>query len=234
MNYPDLYKLQDKVFEALRGRYGSLYLTGGTALSRFYLHHRYSDDLDFFVNDDTSFLTLVQNIRGVLNRSFKVLTNKLIQHDTFIRIWIESEGVELKLEFVNDVPFRWNTSHTVLDIPIDNVGNILANKLTALISRDEPKDVYDIVSIAETYSFSWPDVFENAMNKAIIAEPDVAMRLTAFPPELIQKQLWLAKPFDLKKFKNHLQIVSDDFLLARENSLGKDKKNVTEAIPSTT
>ena len=234
MNYPDLYKLQDKVFEALRGRYGSLYLTGGTALSRFYLHHRYSDDLDFFVNDDTSFITQVQNILGVMNKSFKVLTNKLIQHDTFIRIWIESEGVELKLEFVNDVPFRWNTSHTVLDIPIDNVGNILANKLTALISRDEPKDVYDIVSIAETYSFSWPDVFENAMNKAIIAEPDVAMRLTAFPPELIQKQLWLAKPFDLKKFKNHLQIVSDDFLLARENSLGKDKKNVTEAIPSTT
>lgn len=234
MNYPDLYKLQDKVFEVLRGRYGSLYLTGGTALSRFYLHHRYSDDLDFFVNDDTSFITQVQNILGVMNKSFKVLTNKLIQHETFIRIWIKSEGVELKLEFVNDVPFRWNTSRMVLDIPIDNVGNILANKLTALISRDEPKDVYDIVSIAESYSFSWPDVFENAMNKAIIAEPDVAMRLTAFPPELIQTQLWLAKPFDLEKFKNHLQIVSDDFLLARENSLGKDKKHVTEAKPSIT
>ena len=24
------------------------YLTGGTALAEFYLHHRYSDDLDFF------------------------------------------------------------------------------------------------------------------------------------------------------------------------------------------
>ena len=59
MNYPELYKLQDKVFEALKGNYGSLYLTGGTALSRFYLHHRYSDDLDFFVNSDPSFVAML-------------------------------------------------------------------------------------------------------------------------------------------------------------------------------
>ena len=26
----------------------SFYLTGGTALAEFYLHHRYSEDLDFF------------------------------------------------------------------------------------------------------------------------------------------------------------------------------------------
>jgi hypothetical protein len=29
----------------------SFYLTGGTALAAFYLFHRYSDDLDFFTND---------------------------------------------------------------------------------------------------------------------------------------------------------------------------------------
>ncbi|WP_413884945.1 nucleotidyl transferase AbiEii/AbiGii toxin family protein [Candidatus Desulfatibia sp.] len=28
------------------------YLTGGTVLSRCYFHHRYSEDLDFFVNSD--------------------------------------------------------------------------------------------------------------------------------------------------------------------------------------
>ncbi len=231
MNYPGLYKLQDKVFEALKGSYGSLYLTGGTALSRFYLHHRYSDILDFFVNSDPTFVDMLQNIRGILNESFRVLTDKLIQHETFIRIWIESEGVEMKIEFVNDVPFRWNTSLKAGDIPIDNVANILANKLTALVSRDEPKDVYDIVSIAESYAFTWPDAFENALNKAIIAEPDVAMRLATFPSELIQTQRWLTEPLDLEKFKKNLQIVSDDFLLARDNSLGKDKTDITRAKP---
>ena len=231
MNYPELYKLQDKVFEALKGNYGSLYLTGGTALSRFYLNHRYSDDLDFFVNSDPSFVAMLQKIMGILNQSFNVLTDKLIQYESFIRIWIESEGVEMQIEFVNDVPFRWNISRKAGDIPVDNVANILANKLTALASRDEPKDVYDVVTIAESYSFSWPDAFEKAMNKAIIAEPDIAMRLATFPPELIQTQRWLSDSFDLDKFKNNLQIVSDDFLLARDNSLGKGKTPITRAKP---
>jgi len=33
----------------------SLFLTGGTALSRFYFHHRFSDDLDYFVNNNGHF-----------------------------------------------------------------------------------------------------------------------------------------------------------------------------------
>jgi hypothetical protein len=32
-----------------------LYLTGGTAAWRAHLNHRYSNDLDFFVNDDPAF-----------------------------------------------------------------------------------------------------------------------------------------------------------------------------------
>lgn len=31
------------------------YLTGGTALSRCFSHHRHSDDLDFFVNADEEY-----------------------------------------------------------------------------------------------------------------------------------------------------------------------------------
>ena len=31
---------------------GHFYLTGGTALSGYYLQHRISDDLDFFTEDD--------------------------------------------------------------------------------------------------------------------------------------------------------------------------------------
>ncbi|MDR0646755.1 MAG: nucleotidyl transferase AbiEii/AbiGii toxin family protein [Elusimicrobiota bacterium] len=38
-----------KVISGCKTRF---FLTGGTALSRAYLRHRYSDDLDFFVNND--------------------------------------------------------------------------------------------------------------------------------------------------------------------------------------
>lgn len=45
-----LYPLQDKVLYCIDKINTPFYLTGGTALSRCYLDHRYSDDLDFFQN----------------------------------------------------------------------------------------------------------------------------------------------------------------------------------------
>jgi hypothetical protein len=51
-----LYPLQDRVIGVLSGLETEFYLTGGTAASRGYLNHRFSDDLDFFVNDDARFI----------------------------------------------------------------------------------------------------------------------------------------------------------------------------------
>lgn len=53
-DYKKLYQLQDKVFKVLSGHFDNLYLTGGTALGRYFLNHRYSDDIDFFTNADTT------------------------------------------------------------------------------------------------------------------------------------------------------------------------------------
>lgn len=54
-DYKSLYLLQDKALEVLKGHISPFYLTGGTALGRYYLDHRFSDDLDFFVNRDPGF-----------------------------------------------------------------------------------------------------------------------------------------------------------------------------------
>ena len=50
-----LYPFQDRVIQAIRQVDTGFYLTGGTAASRGYLQHRFSDDLDYFVNDDSRF-----------------------------------------------------------------------------------------------------------------------------------------------------------------------------------
>ena len=44
----------------LRKTGNPFYLTGGTALNRYYFRCRYSDDLDFFVNNDDDFSIHVQ------------------------------------------------------------------------------------------------------------------------------------------------------------------------------
>lgn len=50
-----LYPLQDGVLRCVEECGTGFFLTGGTALSRGYYNHRYSDDLDFFVCSDARF-----------------------------------------------------------------------------------------------------------------------------------------------------------------------------------
>ncbi len=53
-----LYPFQDGIISLLKELDTAFYLTGGTALSRGYFNHRFSDDLDYFVNADPDYLLL--------------------------------------------------------------------------------------------------------------------------------------------------------------------------------
>lgn len=231
MNYQKLYRLQNLVFKEISGNYDAFYLTGGTALGRFFLNHRFSDDLDFFVNDKDDFILLVQHLKQRFDKSLSFSVSKLIQFDTFVRLWVSDNDTELKIEFVNDVPSRMGQTMLFENIPLDNPANILSNKLSAVVSRDEAKDVFDIVTLAEHYSFSWVKIFEYTIKKAIVADVDVAMRLSTFPVALLETVKWHAKPFEKEEFAKKLQVVANDFLLARDNSLGAGKVPISEAMP---
>ncbi|MBW2708388.1 MAG: nucleotidyl transferase AbiEii/AbiGii toxin family protein, partial [Deltaproteobacteria bacterium] len=50
----NLYPFQDWVLKLIMNVDDTFYLTGGTALGRYYLEHRYSEDLDLFVNRETN------------------------------------------------------------------------------------------------------------------------------------------------------------------------------------
>ena len=55
-----LYPLQDGVLKCVEECRTDFFLTGGTALSRVFYDHRYSDDLDFFVCADENFKSEVE------------------------------------------------------------------------------------------------------------------------------------------------------------------------------
>jgi hypothetical protein len=50
--FRQLYPLQDRLLRVFGAADTSFYLRGGTAASRGYLQHRFSDVLDLFVNDE--------------------------------------------------------------------------------------------------------------------------------------------------------------------------------------
>jgi hypothetical protein len=228
-DYRKLYQIQDKVLLALKPVLSSFYLTGGTALGRFYLNHRFSEDLDFFLNKSDAFQSSVKNIEKVLISKFSVLKQESIVYEDFVRFYIEDEESILKIEFVNDIAYRCGMPNLFRYGFIDTPLNILTNKLTAIVGRDEPKDVFDIYTLAQHYRFNRLDVFSETRNKAIINEIDVEQRIKSFPVLLFQKADWHILPFDTGPVSQTIRTLANDFLLGSDNSPGSTKPPITEA-----
>ena len=233
-DYNRLCPLQDKFLNVWNAFGLPFYLTGDTALGRFYLNHRYSDDLDFFVNGDTDFLKYILFIKNELHKHFNTDISKVIVTDEFARFFIGDNDMFMKVEFLNDVEYRVGNPLKSDLGNIDTVANILSNMLTALIGRDEPKDVFDIVTVAANFSFNWQDMFMHAKEKAMINEIDIEQRLFTFPVNSLESVDWLNKTFDSKNFKKQLIKIADDFMLGENNSLGKNKTGIEDAKLLTT
>jgi hypothetical protein len=84
----------------------------------------------------------------------------------------------LKIEMVNDVPARVGqvSVHPVLG-RLDSAGNILANKVTALLDREEPKDLADIWGFCCQMGLSLTDAITDAQSKAAGVFPADLARL---------------------------------------------------------
>lgn len=162
-----LYPFQDRVLKVINGIDTDFYLTGGTASSRGYLQHRFSDDLDFFVNDDDRFGLWVERVIQALTQTNDWSCQVLMKEARFARLNLTAKDVALKLEFVNDVPARVGEiqTHPVLG-RMDSAENILANKVTAALDRDEPKDLADIWGFCCQKDISLHDAITNAQSKA--------------------------------------------------------------------
>ncbi len=216
-----LYPLQDRVIKIIGQLPVEFYLTGGTALSRAYLHHRYSDDLDFFVNGAMDF-------KQQVNTVIKALTVSGLHFDStaadegFARIFIIEGECSLKLDFVNDVPFRSGTpSDTTLFLRTDNILNILSNKVTAL-GRYSPKDVVDIVFICGIIPFNWENIFCDASEKDLWVNPvNAAEIFEQFPMEKIQELDWIGEIPSNDWFLSRINRIIPDMLDGCDNSLYK-------------
>ena len=214
-----VYPLQDKVLSLIGRLPVDFYLTGGTVLSRAYLSHRYSDDLDFFLNGAPDFKQQVLKILDSLKNSGLRIDTSAVD-ESYARIIIISEGCNLKLDLINDVPYRNGTPvKTQLFIRTDNIMNILSNKMTAL-SRYAAKDVVDIVYISESYSFNWENVFKDASEKDLWVNPvNAAEVLEKFPVEKLQEIIWMKNSPDKEWFLSRINKIIPDIMTGGSNSL---------------
>jgi replication initiation and membrane attachment protein DnaB len=86
-----------------------------------------------------------------------------------------NEEYPLKIEFVNDVLFHTGEIQSANFFhKIDSWENILSNKICAL-SRDEAKDVADLIFLSMKYNFTWETMI-NYARRNYISLPDSFFR----------------------------------------------------------
>jgi hypothetical protein len=175
------------------------------------------------------FSSSLKDVEKALINNFNVLKQQSISYEDFARYYVEVEETVLKIEFVNDIEYRCGVPNIYKYGFIDTPLNILTNKLTAIVGRDEPKDVFDIYTLALHYKFNWLEVFAEAKNKAIINEIDVEQRIKSFPVHLFQKVDWHISPVDIDTIGNAIQTLANDFLLGSDNSLTTNKSAIQDA-----
>lgn len=219
-----LYPLQDGVFKIVKDLNLPFYLTGGTALSRIYFNHRYSDDLDFFVNQDPNFKIYVKSFLEYFNNpdagiNFGLNIERINITENFAQFFVCEEETELKIDFVNDLAVRFDS--VVKDKhfgKVDSIRNILSNKISALY-RFEIKDYVDIWFIAKNYKFSWRELINEAKQKEVAVDPlEIFHLFKSFPFESLDAIKWI-KPVDYNRIKEDFHGIAEDIVNGSDNSL---------------
>lgn len=198
--------LQREILDAIRD-VGGFFLSGGAALAAGYLGHRRSFDIDLFVVEPGEVESLVGVIKAVapvrgwtvdVARSypgFKRLSVKCGDESTMVDIVHEVVPQEVSLA---DKP--------VIDgIRMDDIRDIAANKLCALLGRGEVRDLVDLyfMSLAGVdVPGSLPAAYrkDSGMDPAILADV-----LRAVPMRLDDLMLISGlNESDLRKFRDRL------------------------------
>lgn len=225
--YERLYRFQDKVIYDTMRFYteGYFYLTGGTALNRFFYPVRYSDDLDFFTNENRFFRKAVKNLLSFFKDNgykFKVDIDSL----DFVRLVFEEnhagEGkIFLKVDFINDRLPYFGEIIFKNEIALDNPVNILLNKICAVYSRDEARDIVDIITIALNNNFNWNEVLNLAKQKCFFENSEIIVRLKTFPVSWFKdvSKVKFINPVDSTIYEKLYSILIENIQEGGENRL---------------
>lgn len=190
------------------------YLSGGTAASRGYLQHRFSDDLNLFVNDDSRFdLWATRIIQAFLTQStWRVVVTQ--REARFIRLNVSASDVTLKVELINDVPAHIGLIRQYAELGrLDSAENILANKISSVVDREEPKDLADIWGFCCHMGLSLVDAIQNTGSKAAgIFVLDIARILSSVTEVDWEVVRWIHPP-PPEQYVAELQALAERLIL---------------------
>lgn len=142
----------------------SFYLTGGTALAGFYLHHRYSEDLDFFSENEIDLLNLNIALKKI-KREMKVKKTEFQQSYNRNLFFLYFGQEVLKTEFTFFPFHRIKKIQPKNGISIDSLEDIAVNKLLTIYQRVAARDYIDLYCILKIEKYKISDLIKQAKLK---------------------------------------------------------------------
>ncbi|MSU75331.1 MAG: hypothetical protein EXS55_02350 [Candidatus Magasanikbacteria bacterium] len=143
----------------------NFYFTGGTPLAAFYLHHRLSEDIDLFSEQEVKIIP----IRTFLKKAQNKLGFKKIDYRQFLGLHtfqlFFSETNILKVDF-NYYPFpRIEPGKPYKNLSVDSEYDIAVNKVHMVVMKPRARDFIDLYFIMREKKYDWHDLLKQAEAK---------------------------------------------------------------------
>jgi hypothetical protein len=183
----------------------AFYLTGGTALSAFYLAHRLSEDFDLFTAEEPLISIVARKFKSALEGS-GILVQEVRSFSTFWEAVARDGNERFKIQLAYDSPFMLSALTEKDNLQIHSFEDIAVGKLLALYGRAEERDFIDIYCIVRDGKISLEKMIELAKRK----DPglDEYYLAIAFeqsgkiPDDPSKLKVNLVTPIDPKELKN--------------------------------
>ncbi|MFN2453623.1 MAG: nucleotidyl transferase AbiEii/AbiGii toxin family protein [Pyrinomonadaceae bacterium] len=155
--------LQNDFLREFFRRENRFYLTGGAALVGFYMGHRETNDLDLFTleNEIENGFAILKDVARTLKASVEAIQTA----PDFRRVLVTRNDEAIVVDLVREYVFQLEPlKREINGIRIDSPEEILANKLCALLSRSEIRDLVDVREL-EKAGFKIEDALSVAQQK---------------------------------------------------------------------
>ncbi|OGY85546.1 MAG: hypothetical protein A2233_03105 [Candidatus Kerfeldbacteria bacterium RIFOXYA2_FULL_38_24] len=128
-------------------------LSGGTALAEYYLHHRLSEDLDFFSETEIDAQAIFIFLKSI-QKKIHFQSVEYIQSFNRNLFFIKFRGDEIKTEFTY-YPFpAIETLRKQHGLRIDSLRDIAVNKLFTIYQKPRSRDFIDLFFIIQQKNWS--------------------------------------------------------------------------------
>jgi predicted nucleotidyltransferase component of viral defense system len=136
-------KTQEHILKVFSQEAKDFALAGGTALELYYLHHRFSADLDFFSRQYnlSEINNLISAFKKHVNKKIKLESEFIAPgraHVRFYTIPVKGTRRPLKIDFIQDILFDRPTIKKINGLRIYSVENLYFQKI-ATISGIQPQ-----------------------------------------------------------------------------------------------